>query len=954
MTFISTAAFEAAANKTRANVLRAAELNSRALFAATARESELCTALFSSPDGLPEQNVEEARERFGANIVTKGKRDPLAKRLFKAFINPFTAILLVLAVVSAFTDIWLAEPGDADPTTVVIITAMVLISGLLRFVQETRSGNAAENLLKLITTTTCVLRPGEEPLEINLESVVVGDVVRLAAGDMIPADLRILKAKDLFVSQSTLTGESAAVEKTPRADASSAFEHANGTLEENADSLSEARFAVAAFADDASTKDTTSSRVGNAKLDALTDSPVLAFMGTTVISGSATGIVYATGDDTALGSIAKTLEAKPVKTGFEKGVNSVSWLLIRFMLVMVPIVLFANGFTKGDWTDAALFAISVAVGLTPEMLPMIVTTSLAKGATAMAKKKTVIKNLNSIQNLGSIDVLCTDKTGTLTQDNVVLEYHLNIHGNEDARVLRHAFLNSYFQTGLKNLMDRAILDTTAEEAAGNASLQGLAERYRKVDEVPFDFDRRRMSVVVADAEGKTQMITKGAVEEMLAASSFAEYEGVIAPLTPEVEAFIRNQVDELGENGLRVIAVAQKTNPRPVGAFGADDECDMVLIGYLAFLDPPKETAGRAIEALANHGVSAKVLTGDSDKVARSVCRQVGIPAETVLLGSDVDNLNDAELAAEAERTSVFAKLSPVQKARIVSVLRGAGHSVGYLGDGINDAAAMKASDVGISVDTAVDIAKESADVILLEKDLMVLEGGIEEGRKTYANMIKYIKMTASSNFGNMFSVLAASAFLPFMPMMSIQLLLLNLIYDLSCTAIPWDNVDKEYLVAPKKWDASGIGRFMVRMGPTSSVFDIATFLAMYFVICPAMCGGLLFNEIADPAMQLHYIALFQAGWFIESMWTQTLVIHMIRTPKIPFVQSRSSLPVILLTLAGIAALTVIPFTKFGASLGLAALPPAYFGLLIVIVVAYMMLVTLAKRAFVKKYGELL
>ncbi|WP_255467304.1 magnesium-translocating P-type ATPase [Raoultibacter phocaeensis] len=676
-------------------------------------------------------------------------------------------------------------------------------------------------------------------------------------------------------------------------------------------------------------------------------------MGTTVISGSATGIVVATGDDTVFGSIAKSLDVKPVKTGFEKGVNSVSWLLIRFMFVMVPVVLFINGFTKGDWMEATLFAISVAVGLTPEMLPMIVTTCLAKGATAMSKK-TIIKNLNSIQNLGSIDILCTDKTGTLTQDKVVLEYHLDIEGNEDDRVLRHAFLNSSFQTGLRNLMDRAIIASLEEEQAEKPSLQNLSSRYRKVDEIPFDFERRRMSVVVEDEAGKTQMITKGAVEEMLVVSSYAEYHGQVVELTDEVRRFILEKVDALNEDGMRVIAVAQKTDPRPVGAFGVDDERDMVLIGYLAFLDPPKESAQAAIAALNEHGVDVKILTGDNDKVARTVCRQVGIPVDKILTGADVDLLSDSELMREARDVQVFAKLSPQQKARIVTVLRDSGRSVGYMGDGINDAAAMRASDVGISVDTAVDVAKESADVILLEKDLMVLETGIEEGRKTYANMIKYIKMTASSNFGNMFSVLAASAFLPFMPMMSLHLVLLNLIYDLSCTVIPWDNVDKEYLDKPRAWNATSIGKFMVWIGPTSSVFDITTYLLMYFVVCPMMCGGMLFHEIADPAMQAYYIAVFQAGWFVESMWTQTLVIHMIRTPKIPFLQSRASAPVMLLTFTGIAVLTIIPFTAFGASIGLAPLPPIFFVGLAVTVVLYMALVTVAKRAYVRTYGELL
>ena len=892
--------------KSLAEMVRRDEVNNRLKFAAAAETEALFNKLNTTPEGMSETLVDASREQYGDNKVTHGKKTPLIKRIAIAFVNPFTAILFGLATVSAITDIIMAEPGETDPLTVIIIMTMVLISGLLRFVQETRSGSAAKKLLTMITTTTCVQRQGTGKEEIPLEEVVVGDIVHLAAGDMIPADMRIIHAKDLFISQSALTGESVAVEKIPNA------------------------------------------VTGN--INAITECPNLAFMGSNVISGSALGVVIAAGDDTIFGDMAKSVGKKPVQTSFEKGVNSVSWLLIRFMLAMVPVVLFINGFTNGDWWEAALFAISIAVGLTPEMLPMIVTTCLAKGAVAMSKEKTIIKNLNSIQNLGSMDILCTDKTGTLTQDKVMLQYYLNIHGKEDARVLRYAFLNSYYQTGLKNLMDIAIIDRTLAEQVDD--LRGLAGRFAKLDEIPFDFERRRMSVVVAN--GKTQMITKGAVEEMLSVCSFAEYEGKVQPLTNEIRTYIIGKVDELNDDGMRVIAVAQKTNPSPVGTFSVADESDMVLIGYLAFFDSPKESTAEAIKALNEHGVDVKILTGDNDKVTRSICRQVGIPVDRILLGADTDGMADEALGKAAEKISIFTKLSPQQKARIITVLRNNGHSVGYMGDGINDAVAMKASDVGISVDTAVDIAKESADVILLEKDLMVLEKGIIEGRKTYANMIKYIKLTASSNFGNMLSVLAASAFLPFIPMMPIHLILLNLIYDLSCTAIPWDNVDEEFLAVPRKWDTSSIGKFTVWIGPTSSVFDITTYLLMYFIICPAMCGGQLFHQLTDSAMQAYYIAVFQAGWFIESMWSQTLVIHMIRTPKIPFIQSRASLSVTLLTFTGIAALTVIPFTGFGASIGLAALPIVYFAWLALTLILYMVLVTIFKNFFIRRYGELL
>lgn len=883
------------------NMVREDALQQRLYWAAAQKEEALLAHYDAAPTGLTQEQAERSREEWGRNTLTYGKREPVAKRLFSAFINPFTVILLALAVISAVTDIALASPGEENYATVLIIATMVLLSGGLRFVQETRSGNVADKLLGMLHTTACVEREGQKA-EIPLEELVVGDLVHLSAGDMIPADLRILGAKDLFVSQSALTGESEAVEK-----------------------------------------------LGDAlpQREALTDTANLAFLGSNVVSGSAKALVLAVGNDTMLGRMAKELNTKPPKTTFEKGVNSVSWVLIRFMLLMVPVVLFVNGFTKGDWMQAALFAISVAVGLTPEMLPMIVTTSLAKGALAMSKQKVILKNLNSIQDLGSMDILCTDKTGTLTQDKVVLEYHLNVDGQEDDRVLRHAFLNSYFQTGLKNLIDLAVIQKQEELGA-----QALVEKYTKVDEIPFDFQRRRMSVVVQDQEGKTQLVTKGAVEEMLQCCTWAECGGKVLPLEDEVRRRVLAKANQLNSQGMRVIAVAQKTNPSPVGQFSVADEQGMVLLGFLALLDPPKATTKAAIQALQAYGVSVKILTGDNEKVTQAICRQVGLPVERILLGTDLERLNDQELGRLAEDITVFAKLSPQQKARVVRVLREKGHTVGYMGDGINDAAAMQAADVGISVDTAVDIAKETASVVLLEKDLMVLEQGVLEGRRTYANMMKYIKMTASSNFGNMFSVLAASAFLPFLPMASLHLILLNLIYDVCCTAMSWDNVDPEYLKAPRKWEAKGIGRFMLWMGPTSSVFDIATYLLLYFVVCPLATGGQLYTQLTDPAAQALYVALFQTGWFVESMWTQTLVIHMLRTEKLPFVQSRASVPVALLSLAGIALVTAIPFTPLAAPLEMAALPPVYFLLLGILVAGYMLLVTAVKKLYVRRYGQ--
>ena len=893
----------------------------RLSFAACADVTTCLTHLHSRITGLTEEQVDEHRAQFGANRVTHEKAKPLGARIVEAFINPFTAILLCLALVSCATDIfiplWNHSPEEVSPVTVAIILTMVIISGTLRFVQESRSGHAAEKLLAMITTTCTVTRKPGGTQELALEELVVGDIIHLSAGDMVPADVRILEAKDLFISQSAMTGESDPVEK---------FAH---SCEHTA---------------------------------SVTDCSNLAFMGTNVISGAASAVVVAVGDDTLFGAIASSAASEPVETNFTKGVNAVSWVLIRFMLVMIPIVFFVNGFTKHDWAGAFLFAISVAVGLTPEMLPMIVTTCLAKGAVSMSRKKTIVKNLNSIQDFGAMDILCTDKTGTLTQDKVVLEYHMNINGEDDLRVLRHAYLNSYFQTGYKNLMDVAIIERTEEQEAADPRLADLSQTYHKVDEIPFDFTRRRLSTVVEDRAGKRQMITKGAVEEMLGVCSFAEDGGTVRPLTDDVRTKILETVGRLNENGMRVIAIAQKSVDESRTAYSVQDESGMVLMGYLAFLDPPKESAAAAIRTLKAHGVTTKILTGDNDRVTRCICKQVGLPVHRLLLGEAIEAMSESELERAALETDVFAKLSPAQKARVVTALRNAGHTVGFMGDGINDAPAMKAADIGISVDTAVDVAKESADIILLEKNLMVLEQGIMEGRKTYANMIKYIKMTASSNFGNMFSVLAASALLPFLPMESVHLILLNLIYDLSCTAIPWDNVDEEFLAVPRKWDASGIGSFMLWIGPTSSVFDWLTYAFLYFVLCPMfVSGGVLFNDLAAHysgaellQMQASYIALFHAGWFVESMWSQTLVIHMIRTPKLPFLQSRASAGVTLLTGAGIALLTAIPFTPLGAALGLAPLPAAYFAYLIPCIILYMLLATSLKKAYVRHFGELL
>lgn len=869
------------------------------------KERELFELLETKIDGITQKEAEERIEEYGYNEISYGNGITLRKRLFDAFINPFSLVLIVLAIVSFFTDYVIPNKGDKDLTTVIIITIMVTLSGALRIIQEGKSNKAGEKLKEMIKTTSAVIRDGKER-EIPMEEIVVGDIIRLNAGDMIPADVRIISSKDLFISESSMTGESEVVEKFSK--------------------LSE--------------------ETKNKEILSHFELENLAFMGTNVTSGTATAIVLSTGNDTVLGNMADTITEEREMTNFDKGVNSVSMLLIKFMIIMIPIVFVINGITKGDWLQALLFSISVAVGLTPEMLPMLVTTNLAKGAVRMAKYKTVVKKLNSIQNFGAMDILCTDKTGTLTEDKIVLENHLDIHGNEDIRVLRYGYLNSHFQTGLRNLLDVAILKYGDEEGFNN-----LANEYEKVDEIPFDFARRRMSVVLKDNKNKTKLITKGAIEEMLEISSYAEYKGEVVDLTEDIKKEILETVNNLNENGMRVIGVAQKNNPSSVESFSIKDESDMVLMGYISFLDPPKESSKYAIEALKDYGVEVKVLTGDNEKVTKYVCKQVGIDVTNILLGSEIEDMTDRELKEKVKITNVFAKLSPAQKARIVSMLKENGHVVGFMGDGINDAPAMRKSDVGISVDTAVDIAKESADIILLEKNLMVLQKGVEEGRKTFANIIKYIKMTASSNFGNIFSILIASAFLPFLPMLPIQLLILNLIYDISCIAIPWDNVDREYLKKPRSWDASSIGGFMRWFGPTSSIFDIATYLLMYFVICLKVLGG----YYGDPGVNnVLFIALFNAGWFIESLFTQTLVIHLIRTPKVPFIQSIASKSVIISTVIALIIGIVIPYTNFGERIGMTLVPAIYFLYLIAIICAYMMLVTIIKKIYIKKYGELL
>ena len=860
----------------------------------------------TSLKGLDQEQVEENRDLYGENTITKGQEDSIFKKIYESIINPFTIILLVIAFISLVTNVWLAKPGQEDPTTSIIIVVLVLISGGIRFVQELRSDKATTNLSKMIVNTATVIRDGLEQ-ELPIDELVVGDLVKLSAGDMIPADVILFESRDFFVQQSGLTGESDAVEKLAL----------NKATSQNVESLLEAES--------------------------------LAFMGTNVISGSATAMVLAVGDDTMMGAIEQTLNTYDEPTSFEREMNSISWLLIRLMLVMVPIVFFANGLTDGDWLEAGVFALSVGVGLTPEMLPMIITASLAKGSIIMAKEKVVIKKLNAIQDLGAIDILCTDKTGTLTQDEIVLEYPLDIHGDLDMAVLRRAYLNSHFQTGLKNLMDRAIISRTEKEAKEHAILQNLDKIFQKIDELPFDFERRRMSVIVKDDSNVVSMVTKGALEEMLNISTHVEYRGEIIPLTEDIRQEVLAEVGQLNRQGLRVLGVGYKSGLREDYAYAVDDESDMILTGYLAFLDPPKPSAAPAIQALLEHGVRTKILTGDNEKVTQAICEKVGLDVEHMLLGADIDQMTDQELAEVVEKVTVFAKLSPDQKARIILQLKKNGHGVGYMGDGINDAPSMKVADVGISVDTAVDIAKETADVILLDKDLMVLETGIVEGRKVYANMTKYIKMTVSSNFGNIFSLLVASIFLPFLPMAPVHLIVLNLVYDLSCVALPFDNVDQDFLKQPHTWEAKSITRFMVWMGPISSVFDILTFIFLYFIIVPLVTGH---HYVHGSESALQFIILFQTGWFIESMWSQTMVIHMLRTAKVPFVQSRPAWLVILTTLVAAFFVTSLPYGPLVNILRLAPLGFPYFLFLICIIFLYMFSVTVIKKFYIKKYKE--
>jgi Mg2+-importing ATPase len=870
------------------------KIRPQTLDAAYATSEELLASLKTSDSGLRDREASDRLAEHGFNEVAYHRTASVLWQFFRNFGNPFVGLLSALSMISFL--VGAIEAGS-------LISFMVVVSVLFRFIQEFRSTRIMARLRALVGTSVTVTRISHagdrHRREIPLREVVPGDIVHLAAGDMIPADVRLLLTRDLFVSQSVLSGEALPVEK---------FE----TLQPQ--SLRRAR-------------------IFGTEVPNPTDLPNLCFLGTNVVSGTATAVVIATGEETLFASLARRAVAQRALTSFDRGINSVSWLFIRFMLLLVPVVLLLNGFTKGDWASAFLFALSVAVGLTPEMLPVVIAANLTRGAISMVRNKVIVKRLNSIEDLGAMNILCIDKTGTLTIDRIILERHLDILGNADYAVLRYAYLNSYFQTGLKNLLDAAIL----EHGELHEALH-IGESYRKVDELPFDFSRRRMSVIVEQKERQQhELICKGAVEEVLEVCSSAKVQGGIVPLSWELRNSVSHLCDEMNEEGLRVLALAYKdiAVSQANYQYRSKDEAELVLAGFIAFLDPPKESSAEALAALRAQGVEVKILTGDSELVARRICKWVNLEVESALLGSEVESMSDAQLQNSAAQRTLFAKLSPFQKSRVISALKAVGNTVGFLGDGINDAAALREADVGISVDTAVDVAKESADIVMLEKSLTVLADVVIEGRRNAANIVKYIKMAASSNFGNILTVLGSSAFLAFLPMLPLQLLVQNLLYDLSQTTIPFDPVDAEDLAKPRRWEAQGIARFMLVLGPISSVFDLATFAVLWWAL---------------GANTIEKQALFQSGWFVEGLLSQTLIVHMIRTRRVPFFQSWPCAPLLFTTMVIVAIGAILPFTPIGSAIGLVRLPPVYFFWLAGILFSYCLVVQTVKIWFLKQF----
>lgn len=847
---------------------------------------QLLASLGTSQEGLMDSVAEELLIENGKNIVGGDKLAAWYIQLLHCFLNPFNFVLTILAIISWAT-------GDME--SVAMMAIMVAISVGIKFFQEYRSGIKAEELKKMVRTSVTVSRIDENGIsrkfDIDMQDLVVGDIVHLSAGDIIPADVRVLAAKDLFISQAMLTGESLPVEK---------------------------------FAE------LSSPTSGGMDLH------TIGFMGTNVVSGSGLVVVLSTGSETYFGSLSHTITGERPQTSFDKGVNHITWLMIKFIAAMAPMVFFINGFSKGDWPQSLLFAISIAVGLTPEMLPMIVTSNLAKGAIAMAKRKVVVKRLNAIQNFGAMDVLCTDKTGTLTQDHIILHDHLDIEGEPSHEVLDYAWLNSYHQTGLRNLLDSAVMEEAEKEYPDGVRINEL-KSWQKIDEIPFDFQRRRMSVIVAQPDAKHILICKGAVEELLNISSNYTHNGKVLPLDTDARDRFRKLAQDLNEDGFRVLIISYKNIASSQTVYDRRDESDLTIKGFLTFLDPPKETARVALAALKDYGVDVKVLTGDNSVVTRKICTDVGLDIKGAVDGSQLDTLSDAQLYEVVEKNTIFAKLSPMQKSRIISALKSAGHTVGFLGDGINDAPALRIADVGISVDTAADIAKEAADIILLEKSLIVLEEGVIEGRKVFGNIVKYLKMALSSNFGNMFSVVGASLLLPFLPMLPVQILIQNLLYDISQIATPFDKVDDDYLRKPRKWEAIELRRFMLFIGPVSSIFDYITFAVMWFIFS---------------ANTLPQQALFHTGWFVSGLLTQTLIVHMIRTEKTPFIGSRGSNALLISTAIVMTIGVILPYTNVGSAAQLTPLPAQYFVYLAAILLGYCLLVTAMKKWYIKRFGQ--
>ena len=832
-------------------------------------------------EGLNNHEVEERLHKYGHNEVTQSKPKKWYHYLFSSLFTPFNSILIGIAILLSYTDVYLAEtPSYAN---IIVILVLVTVSTLLDFVSEYRSNLAAEALKELVSTTATVIRNGKKE-KIPFKNIVIGDTVVLSAGDMIPADLRIIDSKDLYVGQSTLTGESDAIKK-----------------------LENSEF--------------------NDEIDSISDIDTICFMGTNVISGSAKGVVVLTADDTYFGKVAHTLTTGKPKTAFQKGIESISRLLIKFMLILIPIVFLLNVW-KHDIVTSFTFAVAIAICITPLLLPVILSSSLSKGAIKMSKKKTIVKKLDSIQSFGAMNILCTDKTGTLTEDKIVLEKYLDIMGNEDLRILKYAFLNASFQTGLRSNIDEAVINRGIENGIDN-----LSSQYQKVDEVPFDFSRRRLSVVVNDGH-QTELITKGAVEEILSISTMVDYQGQVSPITSEIKENIKKIAKNLNKQGLRVVAVCKKNNLDKSSGFGISDEKNMILLGFIGFLDPPKETAKSSIQQLNKNGIRVIVLTGDNVEVTKCVCDKVGIKSLKIITGNQIDKISDIALKRLLKKNNIFAKLSPIQKARIVRVLRDAGNVVGYMGDGINDSPSLINSDVGVSVDTAVDIAKESADIILLEKDLHVLLDGVKEGRHTFANLMKYIKLAASFNFGEVVSVIIASVLLPFLPETPIQLLVEGLLYDFGQLTLPLDNVDEEYLNKPKKFEIKSLKNFMLFMGPVSSCFDLIVFALVWFTF------------------DIHEAAVFQTIWFTYSVVSNLVGMHVIRTAKIPFKQSHASKAVYFSSILLSIIAMIVPFTFLGRAIGLTALAPKYFTVIIGVPILYCFVAIFAKKIYIKKYGE--